>query len=320
MSPARTKLGSSFQSLRWSLSSHNVRLISTSMRLLASPISIQATSSERSCGKLSEQKLESAVRQIHYDGLVVIQNAVDTPLLEALNARMVADALKLRSKGKETPFNYNPGNLQQDAPPVKQFFHPEIFLSKSNGTPPASSLLTMQRPDPIATQITSAVLGPRPKLTFCSGNSAMPPTSGSPPQRQPVHSDADFTHPDHPFALVVNVPLIDMRPENGSTEVWLGTHSGFGIEAQEGVHGERASGRIRQSLLEERAKTCPPSQPSIPRGSIIVRDLRLWHAGMPNMTPEVRVMLALSTYSCRSFLRPSTDFEQSTLRLGTVTR
>jgi hypothetical protein len=92
--------------------------------------------SERSQGKLSEQNLETAVRQIHHDGLVVIQNAIDTTLLENLNARMVADALKLRSKGKDTPFNYNPGNLQQDAPPVKEFFHPEIFLSQYEGSLP----------------------------------------------------------------------------------------------------------------------------------------------------------------------------------------
>ena len=124
----------------------------------------------------------------------------------------------------------------------------------------------------------------------------MPPTPESPPQRQPVHSDADFVHPDHPFALVVNVPLIDMRPENGSTEIWLGTHNGFGIDAQEGAHGERASGRIQASLLEERARSKPPLQPHILKGSIVVRDLRLWHAGMPNTTSEVRVMLAMSRF------------------------
>lgn len=148
--------------------------------------------------------------------------------------------------------------------------------------------------DPIATQITSAVLGPRPKLTFCSGNSAMPPVAGSVPERQPVHSDADFAHPDHAFALVVNVPLIEMNPKNGSTEVWLGTHNGFGLEAQEGLHGERASGKIKASLLETRTETVPPSQPFISKGSIIIRDLRLWHAGMPNHTNDVRVMLAMS--------------------------
>lgn len=122
----------------------------------------------------------------------------------------------------------------------------------------------------------------------------MPMEAGSIPLRQPVHSDADFAHPDHAFALVVNVPLIDMSPENGSTEVWLGTHNESGLEAQEGLHGERASGRIKPSLLEERKRIEPPTQPLIPKGSIIIRDLRLWHAGMPNFTNDIRVMLAMS--------------------------
>lgn len=115
------------------------------------------------------------------------------------------------------------------------------------------------------------------------------------PQRQPVHSDADFAHPTHPFALVVNVPLIDFTPENGSTELWLGTHTGdlSGLQVQEGAHGDRASGRIREELLTERRKVRGPSQPKIKKGSIVVRDLRLWHAGMPNLTDEVRVMLAM---------------------------
>jgi len=37
----------------------------------------------------------------------------------------------------------------------------------------------------------------------------------------------------------------------------------------------------------------PPVQPVIRKGSIVIRDLRLWHAGMPNMSDEVRVMLAM---------------------------
>lgn len=116
--------------------------------------------------------------------------------------------------------------------------------------------------------------------------------SGVKPQRQPVHADADFAYPAHPFALVVNVPLVTMTPENGSTEVWLGTHTGD-LSQQEGAHGERASGRIKEDLLRQRAETNPPSQPIIPKGSIVVRDLRLWHAGMPNKTDQVRIMLAM---------------------------
>lgn len=121
----------------------------------------------------------------------------------------------------------------------------------------------------------------------------MPPTPESPPQRQPVHSDADFAHPSHTFALVVNVPLITMSPQNGSTEIWLGTHHSS-IADQEGAHGERASGRIKEALLEERRKAAPPVQPVVPKGSVVVRDLRLWHAGMPNYSNDIRVMLAMS--------------------------
>jgi len=148
-------------------------------------------------------------------------------------------------------------------------------------------------PDNLATQITSTVLGPRPKLTFMSGNTAMPHTAGV-SQRQPVHSDADFAHPQHPFALVINVPLVTMTPENGSTEIWLGTHNSSGIHAQEGAQGDRASGRIKKELLDKRSDISPPLQPVIPKGSIIIRDLRLWHAGMPNYSRDVRVMLAMS--------------------------
>src|SRR4051794_19012589 len=141
------------------------------------------------------------------------------------------------------PANQPNRNIQQDPPLVKKYFEPSIFLN------------------PLATQVTSSVLGPKPRLSFISGNSALPPTPGTEPQSQPVHSDADFDHPNSPFALVVNIPLVDMHPENGSTEVWLGTHATSDKGAQEGDHGERASGRIKMELLEERSLERPPSQP-----------------------------------------------------------
>lgn len=109
-----------------------------------------------------------------------------------------------------------------------------------------------------------------------------------------MHSDADFDHPSSPFALVINIPLITMAPENGSTELWLGTHAMSSKECQEGEHGERASGRIKLDMLDERRKFRGPCQPVVKKGSLVVRDLRLWHAGMPNYkADEVRVMLAM---------------------------
>lgn len=135
----------------------------------------------------------------------------------------------------------------------------------------------------------------------------MPPLPGASPQRQPVHSDADFSHPDHPFALVVNIPLVTMTPHNGTTELWLGTHRLLpGPAAQVGGArrgGGRASGCIRPALLAARQggangdgmemEVRGPSRPVVRKGSVVVRDLRLWHAGMPNASGEVRVMLAM---------------------------
>lgn len=92
-----------------------------------------------------------------------------------------------------------------------------------------------------------------------------------------------------------------MTPENGSTEVWLGTHSDTGIYVQEGEHGERASGRIKLDELEKRRLDRPPCQPVVPKGSLVVRDLRLWHAGVGNQTEDPRVMLAMS--KLKYFLR-----------------
>ena len=126
-----------------------------------------------------------------------------------------------------------------------------------------------------------------------SGNTALPPTPESPAQSQPTHSDADFDHPDCPFALVINVALVEMKPENGSTEVWLGSQECATFAAQEGRRGSRSSGVIKKSLLEKRRQERPPSQPTVPKGSIVIRDLRLWHGGKPNLTDEIRVMLAM---------------------------
>ena len=142
--------------------------------------------------------------------------------------------------------------------------------------------------DDMAIQITSAYLGPRPRMNFLSGNTALKST-----ESQPVHTDADFDHPQIPFAVVVNVPLITMTPANGATEIWLGTHINSGLHVQEDWHGDRAGGEIKSDILEARRKICPPIQPVISKGSIIIRDLRLWHCGKPNLEGTIRVMLAM---------------------------
>lgn len=102
----------------------------TLVRCASQVASIQPSAAEVRDGKLSERNLETAVRHVLQDGLVVVENAVEHGILDRLNAKMVADAAVLRDMKDKSPYNYNKGNLQQDAPPVKEFFAPEIFLSE----------------------------------------------------------------------------------------------------------------------------------------------------------------------------------------------
>ncbi|KAJ4301764.1 hypothetical protein N0V90_003858 [Kalmusia sp. IMI 367209] len=243
------------------------------MSLPSTPISIKPSASEIQNGTLSQKNLEIAIRALQRDGLIILEDLVQHSTLDKLNKKMVQDAYDLQSR-KDSPFNYHKGNIQQDPLLTKEYFFEEVFTN------------------PIVTQVTSTALGPKPSLRFISGNTALPPTADTPPASQPVHNDADFDHPRIPFALVINVPLISMEPQNGSTEVWLGTHANTTIADQEGAHGERASGRIKMDLLDERRLVRTPCQPVVKKGSVIVRDLRMWHGGKPNLSKEPRVMLA----------------------------
>jgi hypothetical protein len=60
--------------------------------------------------------LEKAIRCLHEDGLVVIEDAIPHEDLDRLNAKMVQDARTLQSRGKDMPFNYNVGNSKPYQP------------------------------------------------------------------------------------------------------------------------------------------------------------------------------------------------------------
>lgn len=76
----------------------------------SSPLMIRPSRDELSHGRLTSRNLEKAVRSLHEDGLVVIENAIPHEDLDHLNMKMVQDALHLQSRGKDMPFNYNAGN------------------------------------------------------------------------------------------------------------------------------------------------------------------------------------------------------------------
>lgn len=75
------------------------------------PVSVKISSEERTDKQLSWKSLELAVRSLHRDGLVVLEDAIDHSRLNHLNSRMVEDADYLHSLGEAGPYNYNKGSV-----------------------------------------------------------------------------------------------------------------------------------------------------------------------------------------------------------------
>jgi hypothetical protein len=86
----------------------------------------------------------------------------------------------------------------------------------------------------------------------------------------------------------VNFYLVDVSPANGATEWWVGTHA-FGIKNIRKKRG-RLQPFLREDVYEARRLICPPCQPTVPKGSVVIRDLRIWHQGVPNVTNVPRIM------------------------------
>lgn len=107
--------------------------------------------------------------------------------------------------------------------------------------------------------------------------------------------------------VTANTPICDFTIENGATEFWLGTHAltdeTCQTEVQSADMQKDSSGAwkmklgapnapIRPEVVEARRKVRPPLQATVRKGDVVLRDMRTWHAGMPNETENDRIMLA----------------------------
>lgn len=210
-----------------------------------------------------------AVRALRENGFVVLPDVIDPVHIASLREKMLAD-LPLLLTRRDAPFNFNTGNIQQEPPPYLPYLFRDILFNDQ------------------AIAVTKALLGPGLKNVYYSGNTTVP-GSGT---RQPVHPDNGQLWPNleqatPPFAFVVNVPVVDMNRENGSTELWPGTHLDTTLSIDQGDI------KVPIDAVEARRKIRPPVQLAVQAGSIVLRDIRLWHAGMPNRTQQPRPMIAM---------------------------
>jgi len=121
--------------------------------------------------------------------------------------------------------------------------------------------------------IIEALVGEDCICHYLASDTALP---GS--EYQAVHPDIYQLFPDQrtvlpPYSIVVNVPLVDAREDNGPLEVWPGgTHHYVADAAQ--VPALAASMQSQRVLM--------------PAGSDLIRDSRMWHRGTPNRSSAAR--------------------------------
>jgi ectoine hydroxylase-related dioxygenase (phytanoyl-CoA dioxygenase family) len=240
---------------------------------------VKITPEERAAGELSPERLRAAVRTFKDVGYVVLEDLYDVGFLRDVRAEY--DVLLER---------YLAGRGGLDAMEGKTFgknhvgFHPVLV-------PPMSDERIVAHP--VAAQVMAALLGKEFQCGFYNTNTAMP-GSGI----QPVHRDteplfgAEMSVPHPVTALVVNIPLCDFTLENGSTEVWPGSHLIVDPSPEDAKD------------LDARAKDLRSERTNLSLGSLVLRDLRMWHRGMPNNADYPRTMIAL-VYS-RGFIRTGT--------------
>lgn len=112
------------------------------MSLHSTPVSVAPSTSEVREGRLSNSNLELAIRALARDGMVVLEDMVEHAVLDRLNVKMVEDAYNLQSR-KDSPFNYNKGNIQQDPPMTEDWFNNTIYTREQLLSQPDDSLQSM---------------------------------------------------------------------------------------------------------------------------------------------------------------------------------
>jgi ectoine hydroxylase-related dioxygenase (phytanoyl-CoA dioxygenase family) len=239
------------------------------------------TPAEKTNRLLSNDTLAQALGTLRDAGYVVIEDVYDHAFIKELRAsyddlleRFLAVHGGIDGVNKAKKNGFGRSHIAMFLPFLPPFSDEQVVAN------------------PIALQVLSAVLGDTLTCSFYNSNTAYPGSG-----YQKIHRDiglifgTELQVPTPPTHLVLNIPLTDFTEENGSTEVWPGTHLLVDHIPADG------------QALEERAKLLPSQRTNVCTGSLVIRDMRMWHRGVPNQSQQVRTMLAI-VYA-REWLRPS---------------
>jgi len=229
-------------------------------------LELLATADEVAAGALLPERQAAVVASIRTHGAALVRGAVRLDHCDALRASMAEDLPDAASRPLALDV---PGHVQHNPPPRARDLHADIIAN------------------PIALSVARALMG-RVHLGLYTGNTMLPHTT----RAQPVHWDVSQLWPGleqapPPAALAVNIPLVDVTVENGALEVWPGTHRDVRALGQKSL-------LVPDAWLEARRAEVPPVRVPLPKGALLLRDLRMWHRGTTNSTAEARPMVAVS--------------------------
>ena len=207
--------------------------------------------------KLNPDTLEMAVQQIRNNGVITFDSVLPQDLLDRLSEAY-------------TPlyeaFIQNPG----------QTFGTNHFRVYLPFEEPFIDLRVIC--SPFVMPIMEALLGEDLVCHYLATNACAP---GS--EHQPAHSDYRILFPEAdiavpPFHIVLNIPLVDVTEENGPVEYWAGGTHRLNIP-----FGQVDA--IAQHMNSEFA--------TMPAGSLMMRDGRMWHRGTTNRSNAPRPQIAI---------------------------
>jgi ectoine hydroxylase-related dioxygenase (phytanoyl-CoA dioxygenase family) len=243
---------------------------------------MQLTAEEKATAVLSAERLAQATRAFHDSGFLIIEGLYEPDFIATVRAAYEQQlAQHIAAKGGMEGMNR------------RAFGHSHIGMFLPMVEPFANEPIVAH---PIVVQLLEVILGSDFRCSFYHSNTSYPGSGYQPTHRDNQHlfgSELGVAHPS--VTVTFNVPLCDFTEQNGSTEVWPGSH----------LIVDRTPDEANQ--LEERAANMASVRTNMPVGAAVLRDLRTWHRGTPNRTTAPRAMLAL-VYR-RSWLHEVTELE-----------
>jgi ectoine hydroxylase-related dioxygenase (phytanoyl-CoA dioxygenase family) len=223
---------------------------------------VKLTAQELASGRLDDQRLETLRVAFEVSGIVALEDAVPAGVIaglrDAVHEHKAANGMYITQQtlaGEETNVGCS------FFPWIAPFNAPEIVAH------------------PILLQLLAALFEGEFTCRMYNTNLSAPGSLD-----QPVHVDVgtilDDGTPRNAQNVSVQVLLCDFTLENGSTELWPGTHR---YACQKG----------EVDFINRTARELPSMRASYPAGSIFLRDPSVWHRGMGNRTNEWREMLSL---------------------------